>query len=164
MIRKAEITDCMNLAALSLQVWLHTYATQGLCSQISSYVLSNFTENHFVNLINNHAVDIRVFEKDSHLIGFIVVDLESKFEASVDTGFEVATLYVSEHFHGIGVGRQLIQEVKRLHGVPFWLSTWTENHDALGFYDKLGFEIVGELHFSLDGELHQNHVLAYNGT
>ena len=42
MIRKALQSDCLDLAALSLQVWLHTYATKGIRSQISQYALSHF--------------------------------------------------------------------------------------------------------------------------
>jgi len=37
MIRQAEQRDCLDLAALSLQVWLHTYAMKGLRTQISQY-------------------------------------------------------------------------------------------------------------------------------
>ncbi len=30
MIREAKPEDCVDLAVLSLQVWLHTYATKGI--------------------------------------------------------------------------------------------------------------------------------------
>jgi hypothetical protein len=36
MIRNAKKTDSINLAALSIQVWLHTYATEGIRKEISS--------------------------------------------------------------------------------------------------------------------------------
>lgn len=35
MIRKALPSDCVNLAALPLQVWLHTYTVQGIRSSLS---------------------------------------------------------------------------------------------------------------------------------
>ncbi|WP_102794560.1 GNAT family N-acetyltransferase [Bowmanella denitrificans] len=161
MIRKALKSDCLGLAALSLQVWLHTYAKQGIRPQISQYALSTFTEEHFIRLLERESIDIRVFEEDSHLIGFVVADLNARFDSLA--GYEIATLYVSQHFHGKGVGRQLLKEIESVHGLPFWLSTWVHNQDAIGFYQKLGFNIVGELNFNLQGELHRNHVLAYNG-
>lgn len=39
-----------------------------------------------------------MFEEDAHLIGFIVADLNSEFEGV--SGYEIVTLYVSQHFHG----------------------------------------------------------------
>ncbi|WKD30040.1 GNAT family N-acetyltransferase [Halomonas sp. KG2] len=162
MIRKALKRDCLDLAALSLQVWLHTYAVKGVRSQISKYALSTFNEEYFAKLLKRECIDVRVFEEDSHLIGFIVADLNSELEDV--SGYEIVTLYVSQHFHGKGVGRQLLREIESAHGLPFWLSTWVNNHDAIGFYDKLGFNIVGELNFNLEGELHRNHVFAYAGT
>lgn len=162
MIRKALPSDCLNLAALSLQVWLHTYAPQGIRSSLSQYALSTFTEEYFIKLLETESVDIRVFEQDSHLIGFIVADLNSTFEGC--SGYEIVTLYVSQHFHGKGVGRQLLKEIENAHGWPYWLSAWVNNHDAIGFYHKLGFNIVGELTFNLEGEQHRNHVFAYTGT
>ncbi|MEZ8297625.1 N-acetyltransferase family protein [Vibrio splendidus] len=160
MIRKARVSDCLDLAALSMQVWLHTYATQGLRRKISHYALSTFTENYFQQIINNMACETWVYIKDEHLVGFIVVDLKSYFKDETN-GYEVTTLYVSEHFQGQGVGRQLLDQIKNQHGLPYWLSTWVNNHNALNFYENLRFKLIGELSFDLDGELHENHVLSY---
>jgi len=161
MIRKANPTDCLNLAALSLQVWLHTYAINGLREQISQYALSTFTEGHFNELLRLDSYDILVYEEDDRLFGVVVVDLESTFNGSVDSGYEVVNLYVSQHAQGRGIGSKLLKEIECLHGLPFWLSTWVENHAAIEFYKKLGFCIIGELDFNLQGELHRNYVLSY---
>ena len=163
MIRKAEQRDCLDLAALSLQVWLHTYAIKGLRTQISQYVLSTFTEDHFLKLLDQPTIDVRVFEDDGHLIGIIIVDLESTFNGCPNSGYEIVTLYISQHFQGTGIGRKLLKEVEGVYGASFWLSTWVNNSSALEFYNKLGFEVIGELNFDLGGELHPNHVLSYSG-
>ena len=112
MIRKAERRDCLDLVTLSLQVWLHTYATKGVRPLISQYALSTFTESHFVELLNQKSTDVRVFEQDSHLVGFIVVNLDSRFEGCSNSGYEVSTLYVSQHFQGAGIGRKLLKEIE----------------------------------------------------
>ncbi|OLQ87900.1 hypothetical protein BIY21_16520 [Vibrio ponticus] len=160
MIRKAKPSDCLDLAALSLQVWLNTYATQGLRAKISHYALSTFTEHHFQQLLNNPDCQIWVYLREEHLVGFIAVDLASHFNLE-NHGYEITTLYVSEHFQHQGIGRKLIDEIKAQYGASFWLSTWVNNQKASDFYRKLGFYHVGNLSFDLDGELHENHVLAY---
>ena len=154
MIRKATSDDCLNLAALSLQVWLDTYATQGLRNNISSYVTSTFTESYFLQLISKPAYEIWVCDEDEYLLGFIAVDLESEFEDEV-AGYEIETLYVSRHFQGKGIGSQLLKKVESTYGSPFWLSVWVNNHEAISFYKRQAFKLVGELH--------RNHVLSYVG-
>jgi len=163
MIRNANQSDCLNLAALSLQVWLHTYATSGLRAQISQYALSTFTERRYSELLKQSSHDIGVYEEDDRLLGLVVVDLDSTFNGKPETGYEVVNLYVSQHAQGRGIGSKLLKEIERLHGLPFWLSTWVKNEGAIEFYKKLGFRIIGELNFNLEGELHRNYVLSYAG-
>ncbi|MEH6532839.1 MAG: N-acetyltransferase [Photobacterium frigidiphilum] len=159
MIRKAMLSDCLDLAALSLQVWLHTYATQGVRAQISRFALSTFTEHHFQQLLANSTNEVWLYENDEHLVGYVVVDLLSHFNDATH-GYEVTTLYISEHFQGQGIGRQLLEHITAQHGLPFWLSTWVNNQKAIEFYRYLGYQIIGELNFDLDGELHKNHVFS----
>lgn len=163
MIRKAIQSDCSNLAALSLQVWLHTYATNGIRQQISHYALSTFTEKHFIELLEQTSIDIRIYEEAGRLMGLVVVDLDSTFNGKAETGYEVVHLYVSQHAQGRGIGSQLLKEIECLHGLPIWLTTWVKNNGAIEFYKKLGFHIIGELNFNLEGELHRNHVFSYSG-
>lgn len=163
MIRKARKSDCLDLAALSLQVWLQTYATKGMRTQISHYALSTFTENYFQKILNKGSCEVWVYIEDEHLVGFVSVDMKSIFNDET-YGYEVTTLYVSEHFQGQGIGRQLLNEIKTQHGAPYWLSTWINNHKAINFYRNLGFKVVGELNFDLKGELHKNYVFSNTST
>lgn len=161
MIRQAQKRDCINLAALSLQVWLQTYATGGLRLKISQYALSTFTELHFLEILHNKSCDIWVYIKEDHLVGFVAVNLASHFNNNDNAnGFEVTTLYVSEHFQGQGIGRQLLDKVKEQYGLSFWLSTWIHNFKAINFYNNLNFSLIGQLNFNIDGELHENHVFS----
>ena len=44
----------------------------------------------------------------------------------------------------------------------YWLTTWVNNEKAIGFYKYIGFSDIGIIFFDLDGEKHENRVLAYN--
>jgi len=163
MIRKARLDDCLDLAALSLQVWLQTYATQGLRAKISHYALSTFTERYFQQLLSEPRTEIWVAIIEEHLVGFIALDLSSNFndnDSDIGYGYEITTLYVSEHFQGQGIGRQLLNEAKKQYGLPYWLSVWVKNDQAVNFYTKLGLKLIGEQNFDLNGELHQNSVFS----
>ena len=159
MIREANKGDVLNLVALSIEVWLHTYAKDGIRNEISKHVLSTYTVKYFEELLGNPDYKILVAIENQHLVGYIVVNLVSFFESELN-GYEVDTLYVQEHFHGKGVGRNLLSEVKAQFGSSLWISTWVQNKEAIGFYKYLGFKDIGSTQFDLEGEQHENRVLA----
>jgi len=160
-IRPAKKEDCLNLAVLSIQVWLDTYAVDGIRSELSNYVVSNFTETLYLEKLNDKTFPIFVVEKDNHLVGFVMLNLSATFE-NESNGYEIDTLYVQSHFKGFGLGKKLIQHVQNKFGITCWLHTWINNHNALGFYDYLGFKDVGNMYFDLEGEKHENRVLVLN--
>ncbi len=55
MIRAATEEDCLNLVALSLQVWLNTYALDGIRTEYSEFALSTFTEQQFKKLLDSQS-------------------------------------------------------------------------------------------------------------
>jgi ribosomal protein S18 acetylase RimI-like enzyme len=160
MIREANKEDAINLAALSIQVWLHTYASDGIRTEISNFAIGTFTEKYFKSLMENPQYRILIFIKDSHLLGYIMINLES-FWQDGSTGYEIDKLYIQEHFQRKGIGRLLIAEIAAKYGGAFWLSTWIHNENAINFYKHLGFIDIGARFFKLNNESHENRVLSF---
>ncbi len=169
-VRPATKQDSINLAALSIQVWLHAYARDGIRTGLSEFVFSTFTQNYFDGLLDNPDFHILVCVCNDHLVGYIAVNMTAVFESNVefnnsnsqDSGYEVDTLYVQEHFKGKGIGKRLLHEAQGYYGEKLWLSTWVHNFEAIAFYKHLGFNDIGEVYFELEGERHENRVLALN--
>jgi len=161
MIVEATKHDILNLRVLCTQVWLHTYAKLGVRDEISKFVLNTFTHEYFENMLESNAFKIYLYKQDNHLIACVIANLESSYKSS-DNGYEIDTLYVQEHFQGLGLGKILLYEMAKNFGDNFWLSTWVHNTPAIEFYNYLGFKDIGEIKFRLDNELHENRVLAIN--
>jgi len=163
MIREANKEDSINLVALSIQVWLHTYATDGISEELSSFVLNEFTEEKFLSYINHPDYRVLVDINNDHLVGYVMMNLKSYWKDE-SNGFEIEKLYVQEHFQGTGLGRKLLSEVIRRYGDVFWLSTWVENKTGIGFYKHFGFVDVGRVDFKLsEDEIAENRVLVFKG-
>ena len=160
MIRSANESDCINLAALSLEVWLQTYAVDGINSNISQYALATFTEQHFKEYLHNKKYQLLVSIEDNYLRGYALVNFDSTSQLG-DHGFEIEKLYVHSAFQGRAIGRSLLQEVEMQYGVKFWLYTWVRN-ESIGFYKKYGFEDIGQYDFEFGNEIIENRVLAYS--
>ena len=164
MIREANKKDSINLAALSIQVWLHTYATDGLRDELSSFVINEFTEKKFLSYINHTDYRVLVATLNDNLVGYVMINLKSYWKDE-SNGFEIEKLYVQEHFLGMGLGRKLLSEVINRYGDSFWLSTWVENKSGIGFYKHFGFVDVGRIDFRLsEDEIAENRVLVFRGS
>ena len=155
-IREIQKGDFQNLTALSIQVWLHTYAKEGIQDKISKFVLTQFTPEYFKSIYESNKQDLLVVIVDDHLIGFITIDLDSMCGIDGFDGYEVITLYVQEYFQGKGIGTRLLNSVMDKHGPKLWLHTWIHNDQGIAFYQNFGFKKVGVIPYYIEGEKHDN--------
>lgn len=156
MIREARESDCINLAALSIKVWLENYAVVGIRREFSEYVFSTFTQEHFMQALHKPSCKMLVCEHNEALQGYVLLDFNSHFETP-DNGFEIKKLYIDSRFKQQGIGKALLSEVAQRFGPQFWLYTWIENA-ANGFYQHLGFSKIGTFVFKISGQTIENNV------
>ena len=159
-VRPAQAEDCACLAALAVSVWVDTYARQGLRGALSRYVLATFTADRFLALLEAPAKRLLVATQAGHVIGYALVDLDAPCPIARGGRVALETLYVSRRFQGQGVGRRLVDAASRIVGAQgaLWLSCWVGNREAVDFYARLGFRIVGQTTFKLEHEEHANHI------
>jgi ribosomal protein S18 acetylase RimI-like enzyme len=163
-VRVASATDAECIAALAIQVWLDTYASEGIRKTIAHYVLSEFTTEAFTRAIANPSSRLLVAEVQDHLVGYTVVNLNTPCPAPGGSSVELATLYVQRHFSGIGIGSSLLSSGRSIArevtgNASLWLTVNARNERAISFYKRHGFAQVGTTHFEFGNERHLNHVL-----
>lgn len=156
MIRDACEKDCLNLTALSIDVWLDTYARQGISNEHADYVLSTFSAACFREVIANPCYRLLLCEEDGALQGYVLVNLDSRYQRE-EYGFEIEKLYVLEQCKGRGIGKRLLEQVDKSIGTNYWLYTWVENASNT-FYQHLGLSLVGQLSFEFAGQTVVNNV------
>lgn len=164
--RDAKTADALRLAALSIEVWLSTYAKAGISDVFAGYVLQRFTPHYFEQIITEGAKQIILAEQDDHLLGYIVIDYQATLPESLDAltaATEISTLYVRARHGGNGIGSALMQQAREAvitrNVSHIWLSVLHDNYPALNFYKQQGFQRQGTIWFELPGERHENYVL-----
>ncbi|MBF9232421.1 GNAT family N-acetyltransferase [Microvirga alba] len=164
MIRIATTSDASNLAALSIQVWLHTYAKSGLRNALSDYVLAEFTPEKIAASVNDENQVFVVYEENAHLLGYLRLILNSPIPSDPESRVEIAKLYVQEHFVGRGIGSALLKYAlaycDKLGITSVWLAVNHENTNALRFYEQHAFLRNGSTFFHLENEQHENFILS----
>lgn len=162
-IRNGQAEDAKALAVLATQVWLHTYATEGITADIATYVLSELTPEKFMNAIKDPSRHVFFAEQERSLLGLAVVKFGVPCPDSQRSTVELETLYVQEHFLGYGVGKSLLQAAEaKAHthaSSALWLTVNAKNARAIAFYAHLGYTKIGTTYFALGEGRHENHVL-----
>ncbi|XVJ45718.1 N-acetyltransferase family protein [Pseudomonas sp. UBT] len=160
-LRNAIPEDALCIGVLGMQVFLDTYATQGIRSSIANEALQAFAPQTIAQLMAQPDISLVVAESNGHLVGFAQVKLtasHSMIKAS-DVA-ELQRLYIQERFTGLGIGYQLLQAAEhraKLGGASLlWATVWEGNERALGFYPRRGYEVLGSPTYTFQGETHGN--------
>ena len=164
-VRSAVAEDALCLSVLAMQVFLDTYATQGIRPAIAREVLSAYSQDAFSRALGSPAAKLMCAERAGHLVGFAHVILRAVHAlAPAGVQAELLRLYVQEPFTGQGVGSLLLTHAEQMAGqagaTVLWLTPWVHNHRALQFYGRRGYQDHGLTHFVSEGESHENRVCA----
>ena len=161
-IRTARVDDAACIAVLATQVWLHTYAKQGISAAISHYTRTQLIPEKYLALLDDPLARLWVAELYGCLVAFAVVKFDAPCPVFAPGSAELQTLYVQEHFVGQGVGQQLLwvaEDMARIQtGLPLWLTVNVNNARAIGFYGRHGYTLRGTSDFVMGDQRHANHV------
>lgn len=168
-LRAARADDALCLSVLAMQVYLHTYATQGIRAAIAREVHAEFAPAVFEALLGRADTWLQMAEQQGHLIGFAqntwgAAHAFTQALAPAARPAELARLYVQEPFTAHGVGSALLLSAEQAasdRGCDLlWLTPWVHNHRALAFYARRGYTDCGETVHLIEGEKHGNRVFA----
>ena len=161
--RPAEPADALCLGVLSTQVFLDTYAPQGIRPAVANEVLAQHSVAVYAALLADPAVTILVAECAGHLVGFSQVrNGVGHALVAEPAASELRRLYVQERFTGRGVGRDLLRHAEKAAAArgadTLWLTAWDGNARALQFYPRRGYEELGMTVYTIEGEDYPNHL------
>jgi ribosomal protein S18 acetylase RimI-like enzyme len=162
-IRMATATDAETLAELAWRTFHDAFAPMNSPENMEAYMSENFTLQKFSAQIADPRATFLIAELEAMLVAFAKL-CEGNAPDCVrgSAPIEIERFYVDQQFHGQGVAHTLMQaclERARQSGhKTVYLGVWENNHRAIAFYRKWGFEIVGSQIFQL-GDDAQNDLL-----
>ena len=160
-IRLAQPDDALCIAVLGTQVFLDTYATDGIRPPLAREVLAHFSVDAVSSVLADPATTVLLAEHEGHLIGYAQISERRPHELVPDaTAAELRRLYVQERFTGHGIGKRLLLEAERFtasRGASMlWLTAWVGNARALSFYPSQGYTEMGRTAYVFEGESFEN--------
>ena len=164
-IREAGEADALCLHALATQVFLDTYATQGVREAIAREAQQELSVTAFLEQLRNPSVRVLLAEHNGFLIAFASVMLGATHSlVAKDPAAELSRLYVQSPFIRRGVGSLLLRHVEssaRAAGAStLWLTAWVGNTRALAFYARQGYDDLGCTDHEFENEHFENRLFA----
>jgi len=162
--RTAVEPDALSLSVLATQVFLDTYATQGVRRAVAREVRHFLSEEAFAELLTQPRHSLLIAEREDHLLGFAHLThgqthalLPSEARAA-----ELNRLYVQRPLLGKGIGKELLARAETLaagEGAEIlWLTAWTGNAHALRFYEAQGYQDVGSSIYTFEDDTYETRV------
>jgi diamine N-acetyltransferase len=159
--RKAAPDDALCISVLGTQVFLDTYAPDGIRLSLAQEVLHHFSPPIIAAAIAKPDTAFIVAESNHHMVGFAQISAHAKHElVRFPNATELNRLYIQEKFTRRGLGRQLLAEAEKTAlasgASALWLTAWIGNARALAFYSSQGYEEVGATLYTFQGEDYEN--------
>jgi ribosomal protein S18 acetylase RimI-like enzyme len=162
-IKKVSLSDLEPLQSICKKTFVETFADLNTPENIENYLQQNFSVAQLSSEINNPNSDFYLAFSESEPIGYLKINFkDAQTEDITDNSLEIQRIYVAQAFHGKKMGQLLLDNVltiaKQTAVDYIWLGVWEENHRAIQFYTKNGFEVFDK-HIFILGDDEQTDLL-----
>lgn len=163
-IRRGSAEDALCVGVLAMQVFLETYATEGIRPDLAREVLATYTPNAFAERLRDPSAVFLLAERAGHLVGFAeVLCGRAHPGAPASDGAELVRLYVQGRSKRQGLGSALLasaESVASRHSARhLWLTVWSGNASALLFYAAQHYQDIGATDYAFQGNVYENRIL-----
>lgn len=157
--------DLPLLSALASKALWESHGHSAAYEDMNRYITTKLSEEALRTELLDERNIFYWLHHDGRPAGYSKIILDTPNECvAAQNVTKMERLYLLEEFHGQGLAKQLfdfnVEIAKEAKQAGIWLNSWKENHRAIAFYQKMGFEIVGDSLFKIsDTHYNPNHVM-----
>jgi ribosomal protein S18 acetylase RimI-like enzyme len=166
-IRRCATNDAPALAALGARLFAETYGPTHPEPELSRYLARSFSVDGVRDAISDGDVSMLIVEDSlgaSIAYAYLRVTSESPDGVDGRRPLEIVRFYVDAACHGRGVGAALMdacfRDAKERGADVIWLQVWKEAPWAVGFYQRMGFSVVGSAPFYFGDRVGDDHIMS----
>jgi diamine N-acetyltransferase len=146
---------------------VQAYGPTHLEPELSRYLGHAYSAETIGDAIEGEGSSVFVVEdSDGKPIAYAHMCSTAEIPAGVDghSAVEIVRFYVDTAVQGRGIGAALMNhccDVAKQGGADvIWLQVWSQAPWAIGFYGRMGFEIVGRKPFYFGERVDEDHVMS----
>lgn len=163
-LRGATPADALSIAVLGSQIFLETYAPDGIRPALAREVSQALSREAIESEMMRAETFFVVAELGAHMVGFGQCTTGSTHPLTTPLpAVQLDRLYVLSGFIGNGLGSRLLYSIeahaRREGAALLWAKAWAGNTRALAFYERRGFIDRGPTDYVLENETYPNRLL-----
>lgn len=151
-IRQTTQNDARALSELAQETYADAFGATMSVEDLRAHLQKNLSVENVARILD--ADTILVAERDARLLGFVQFGKCDYVEANPETDYELRRLYILREFQNQNIGAQLMEAAlnhPRMKSAPrIFLDVWEHNHGAQRFYQRYGFQVIGERKFEVE--------------
>lgn len=166
-LRVAGPTDAQRLARAAEGFFVDTFGAANRPEDMNIYLASSFSEKQQRAELSDAGSRVWLATIGDDIVGYAHVrrnPAPGSVSGARTRAVEVARIYAGRRWHGRGLGKALmdacVATAREWGGDVLWLGVWEKNPRAIAFYEKQGFQVVGEQPFLLGADLQRDLVMA----
>jgi ribosomal protein S18 acetylase RimI-like enzyme len=159
-INLATVAHSKLLSDLGKECFLQSHGHSAPKEAIDTFIAKNYSKIAFEKELMNPANIYHLLLVDQEIAGYSKIVLNSTNpNIAAQNITKLDRLYLLKKFHHKNLGDTLMNfniELSKQHQqIGIWLAVWVENIQAINFYNKKGFRVVGSYNFEIS-ETHSN--------
>jgi ribosomal protein S18 acetylase RimI-like enzyme len=156
-IRKVNLNEASTLLQLGRQTFFEAFAAINHPEDMEAYAAANFTFQKTISELTTIGSTFYFAVADNHIVGYLKLNTGSaQTESQQNETLEVERIYILSKYQGKKFGEQLlnyaISIAKQANYKHIWLGVWENNHNAIRFYNRHGFNTFGSHYFMLGND------------
>lgn len=156
-IEKIDLENISDLQKIGKQTFFETFADTNSEEDMQKYLEESFALEKLENELKNPNSEFYFAKDNEKVVGYLKINFgDSQTELKDNSALEIERIYVLKDYHGKKVGQKLYEkaiEIAKEKAVEYvWLGVWEENHRAIKFYQKNGFEAFDKHIFVLGND------------
>lgn len=165
LIRTATPEENFLLAEIGAETFYDSFASQNDPDDMSAYLAESFNPVKQAEELADKNTKFLLAEFNGQVVGYARIHFGKALPCvEGEHPMEIVRFYARKAWIGKGVGaalmRACLQEAGSAGCDVVWLDVWEKNQRAIDFYEKWGFEIVGQQIFKLGGDLQQDYIMS----
>lgn len=153
-IIKATVEDLPLIADIGKRTFIESHGHSAAPEDITRYVEDKFSEEVLKKELSDASNIFHIIYHDEQAAGYSKIILNAVHpNIPLENVTKLERLYLLKEFYSLKLGYELYQFnldlSKNNKQAGIWLFVWKENHRAVDFYLKQGFEAIGSFDFQI---------------
>lgn len=164
-IHQATVDDAHLLTEMGARMFAESFGAFNRPEDMQVYLEKSFNQAAIRAALLSDRVIYLLVTLSKQVIGYAKVSQNtSPIPIQGNNPIELDRIYIDLAFSRRGYGSQLlaacVDAARQMGGDMLWLGVWERNEQAIRFYKRWGFEIVGEMEFVLGADIQNDFVMA----